>query len=69
MYVYQTYYDYTETYCHPNPEQWSEERKVLCTTLDESLAQEVAAKHNAESKAHRWYKEYARVEKFELTSR
>ncbi|USV41054.1 hypothetical protein [Xanthomonas phage BUDD] len=69
MKVYQAYYEYTETYCHPDPDQWSDERAVLCTTLDESLAQEIADKYNVEKGTSRWFKEYARVESFDLITR
>lgn len=69
MYVYQTYYVYTETFCHPNPDEWEEIRKVICTTLDKSLAQEIADAHNAEHGKVEGYRGYANVACYALTSR
>ena len=46
MKVYQVYYNYTETYCSPNPENWTDERHVVAMTLDEEYANELAAEHN-----------------------
>lgn len=47
MKVYQVCYDYVETYCSPYAENWTEERIVILTTLDESYAKEILAEHNA----------------------
>ncbi len=65
--VYQAKYSYTETYCHPNPEEWETATKILCTTLDESLAHEIAEEHNRGLEW--WSSNRATVVEFELTSR
>lgn len=50
--VFQVYHEYTETYCHPNPANWTKKEHVLITTFDPEKAKAAQEEYNA--KKDRW---------------
>lgn len=67
MKVYQATYSYTETFCSPYEREWEERTEVLVTTLDESLAQEIAAAHNVGKQG--WERKFAKIKSYDLMER
>lgn len=48
--VYVVTFHYTETYCHPDPDQWSQCAEVVCITADETIAEEARAYYTKQCK-------------------